>query len=91
MWPEQAKNLRSTARLHHALLIEVFKTQVRACVSIFLEADYYSFNGTNVSFAGDLINPTPAFAVKTTQNVETLKFVLNYRFGGASGPQASPY
>lgn len=61
------------------------------CVSAFLEADYYSFNGTNVSFAGDLINPTPAFAVKTTQNVETLKFGVNYRFGGASGPAGSPY
>jgi len=61
MWPEQAKNLRSTARLHHALLIEVFKTQVRACVSIFLEADYYSLSGTNVSFAGDLtIQPLPS-------------------------------
>jgi len=29
MWPEQAKNLRSTARFHDALLIEFLKTQVR--------------------------------------------------------------
>jgi outer membrane immunogenic protein len=61
------------------------------CWSVFLETDYYSFNGTNVSFAGDLINPTPAFTVKTTQTVETAKFGVNYRFGGASGPLTSWY
>jgi len=38
-----------------------------------------------------LINPTPAFTVKTTQTVETVKFGVNYRFGGASGPLTSWY
>jgi outer membrane immunogenic protein len=54
------------------------------CWSVFLEADFYSFNGANVSFAGDVINPTPAFAVNTTQTIETMKFGVNYRFGGTS-------
>ena len=61
------------------------------CWSVFLEADYYSFNGTNVSFAGDVINPTPAFTVNTTQTIETMKFGVNYRFGGASTAVASRY
>jgi len=61
------------------------------CWSAFLEADYYSFNGTNVAFAGDLVNPTPVFAVNTTQNIETMKFGVNYRFGGAAEPAISRY
>jgi outer membrane immunogenic protein len=61
------------------------------CWSAFLEADYYSFNGTTVAFAGDLVNPTPSFGVNTTQNVEALKFGVNYRFGGANVPTISRY
>ena len=61
------------------------------CWSAFLEADYYSFNGTTVAFAGDLVNPTPSFGVNTTQNVEAMKFGVNYRFGGATVPAISRY
>ena len=61
------------------------------CWSVFLEGHYYIFNGTNVSFTGDLFNPTPAFTVNTTQTIEALKFGVNYRFGGASTSPISPY
>ena len=59
--------------------------------SAFIEADYYSFNGTNVTFAGDLVNPTPTFGVNTTQTIESLKFGVNYRFGGLPIPAAARY
>jgi len=49
--------------------------------SVFAEADYYNFAGKTVNFAGDLVNPTPPFAVKTAQTVESLLFGVNYRFG----------
>ncbi len=35
--------------------------------------------------------PTPAFTLNTTQTVGTLKFGVNYRLGGASGPLSSWY
>jgi outer membrane immunogenic protein len=53
--------------------------------SVFVEGDYYTFNGTNVNFAGDLINPTPAFTVRTKQDIETVKLGVNYRFGNPFG------
>jgi len=35
------------------------------CWTVFVEADYYSFGNTNVSFAGDVFNPTPPFTVQS--------------------------
>jgi outer membrane immunogenic protein len=52
------------------------------CWSVFVEADYYSFGNANVSFAGDVFNPTPPFTVQSKLTIETLKFGVNYRFGG---------
>jgi outer membrane immunogenic protein len=60
--------------------------------SVFVEADYYSFGSSNVSFVGDRVNPTPPFTVQTKLTIETLKFGVNYRFGGGdSGPVMARY
>jgi len=50
--------------------------------SVFLEGNYYNFRSANISFKGDTINPTPAFTVRSSLDVETLKLGINYRFGG---------
>ncbi len=49
--------------------------------SVFLEGNYYNFSGATVHFLGDVVNPTPAFDVRTRQEIETVKFGVNYRFG----------
>jgi len=59
--------------------------------SVFLEGNYYDFNSTDVAFAGDVFNPTPPFTVRTSQTIETVKFGVNYRFGGAAGPVSARY
>jgi outer membrane immunogenic protein len=59
--------------------------------TVFVEADYYYFGNANVSFAGDPINPTPPFTVQSKLTVETLKFGVNYRFGGDFGPVTARY
>jgi outer membrane immunogenic protein len=60
--------------------------------SVFVEADYYNFGNKNVSFPGDNINPTAPFTVRTPLTIETLKFGVNYRFGGGdSGPVMARY
>jgi outer membrane immunogenic protein len=53
--------------------------------SVFLEADYYNFGNASVNFIGDAFNPTPAFAVRTSQTIESLKLGVNYRFGDGGG------
>jgi outer membrane immunogenic protein len=56
--------------------------------SIFVEGDYYSFRATNVSFAGEAINPTPAFTISSKENIEAIKLGVNYRFGNMLGGRA---
>jgi outer membrane immunogenic protein len=53
--------------------------------SVFVEGNYYMFGNTSVPFAGDIINPTMPFLVRTKETVETLKFGVNYRFGSDLG------
>jgi outer membrane immunogenic protein len=53
--------------------------------SLFVEGDFYTFRATDVSFPGDIINPTPAFTVNTKENIEAIKIGLNYRFGNVFG------
>ena len=48
--------------------------------SVFTEGDYYSFGRKTVSFPGDAVNPTPAFQVRTSQDIEALKVGVNYHF-----------
>jgi outer membrane immunogenic protein len=50
--------------------------------SVFLEGNYFNFGNTDVPFAGDVINPTAPFTVRTNQIIETVKFGVNYRMGG---------
>lgn len=50
--------------------------------SVFLEGDYFNFANTDVPFAGDILNPTAPFKVRTNQTIETVKFGLNYRLSG---------
>jgi outer membrane immunogenic protein len=50
--------------------------------SVFLEGNYFNFGNTDVPFAGDIVNPTVPFTVRTTQTIETVKFGLNYRLTG---------
>lgn len=47
--------------------------------SVFLEADYYKFQGQNVSFAGNVATANAPFTVNTSQTVETFQFGVNYR------------
>lgn len=53
--------------------------------SLFVEGDYYTFGTKDVSFTGDIVNPTPAFRVNTKENIEAIKVGLNYRFGNIFG------
>jgi outer membrane immunogenic protein len=50
--------------------------------SVFLEGNYFNFGNADVPFAGDVINPTAPFTVRSKQTMETIKFGVNYRMGG---------
>jgi hypothetical protein len=41
---------------------------------VFVEADYYSFGNANVSFAGDVFNPTPPFIRDRGLSGEAIRF-----------------
>jgi outer membrane immunogenic protein len=47
--------------------------------SVFLEGDFYGFNGIDVGFSGLPLVQAP-FGVHTGQNAEALQFGINYRF-----------
>jgi outer membrane immunogenic protein len=53
--------------------------------SMFVEGDYYKFGDTDLAFAGDLINPRPAFTVRSKETIQAVKVGLNYRFGNIFG------
>ena len=48
--------------------------------SVFAEADYYNFGDKDVQFQGNIpLAGNPPFLVRTKENVEAIKFGVNYR------------